>query len=307
MTGKTVSGKTLSGTVLVVGASGLLGGRVARKLLDHHVRVRALTRFPGKVAELAARGAELARADLLEPPSLAKACAGVDQIFSTANNVLGAAASSPRRVDVAGYRNLVEAAKTAGVHRLVHTSAYGIAHSGVDFFDIKLEVDQVIRDSGVPWVFLRPSAFLDVWVGMALDQARKGPVMVFGKGDRRCNYVAVEDVASCAVKVLEHPDIVQEEINIGGPSTLTQLELLAMIERSSGLSFRRKPIPRAVLRAGSVVLRRFNEVAARFMAMGAWVASTDRSMLNWESTAKRFGIEPMTAEQFLAAQPMEAA
>jgi uncharacterized protein YbjT (DUF2867 family) len=293
--------------VLVVGASGMLGGRVARKLLDHHVRVRALTRVPSKVAELATRGAEVVRADLLEPSSLARACAGVDQIFSTANNVLGAGASSPRRVDVAGYRNLVGAAKTAGVHRLVHTSAYGIADSGVDFFDIKLQVDEVIRTSGIPWVFLRPSAFLDVWVGLALDQARKGPVMVFGKGDRKCNYVAIDDVATCAVKVLEHPDIVNEEINIGGPSTLTQPELFAMIERSSGLSFRRRSIPKAVLRAGSLVLRRINEVTARFMAMGAWVASTDRSMLNWEKTAKRFGIEPMTAEQFLAANPMEAA
>lgn len=293
--------------MLVVGASGLLGGRVARKLLDHHVRVRALTRVPGKIAELATRGAEVVRADLLDPSSLAKACAGVDQIFSTANNVLGAGPSSPRRVDVAGYRNLVGAAKPAGVRRLVHTSAYGIVDSGVDFFDIKLQVDDVIRQSGIPWVFLRPSAFLDVWVGLALEQAKKGPVMVFGKGDRKCNYVAVDDVATCAVKVLERPEIVNEEINIGGPSTLTQPELFTMIERSSGLSFRRKAIPRTMLRAGSVVLRRINEVAARFMAMGAWVASTNRTMLNWEQTAKRFGIEPMTAEQFLAAQPMEAA
>jgi uncharacterized protein YbjT (DUF2867 family) len=295
------------GIVLVAGASGMLGGRVARKLLDRHVAVRAITRVPGKISELAARGAEVVRADLLDPPTLAKACAGVDQIFSTANNVLGAGASSPRRVDVAGYRNLVAAAKAAGVHRMVHTSAYGIAGSGVDFFDIKLAVDEVIRDSGIPWVFLRPSAFLDIWVGMALDQARKGAVMVFGKGDQRCNYVSIEDVATCAVKVLEHRDIMNEEINIGGPSTLTQPELFALIEKSSGLNFRRKPVPRAVLRTGAVVLRRFNEVTARFMAMGAWVASTDRSMLNWEKTAKRFGIEPLTAEQFLAAQPMEAA
>lgn len=295
------------GIVLIAGASGRLGGRVARKLLDRHVRVRALTRVPGKIAELAARGAEVVRADLLEPQSLGKACAGVEQIFSTANNVLGAGPSSPRRVDVAGYRNLVAAARSSGVRRMVHTSAYGIADSGVDFFDIKLEVDEVIRESSIPWVFLRPSAYLDVWIGMAIEQARKGPVMVFGKGDRKCNYVAVEDVATCAVKVLEHPEIVNEEINIGGPSTLTQPELFALIEKSSGLGIRQKSIPRAVLRAGSVVLRRLNEVTARFMAMGAWVAATDRSMLNWEKTAKRFGFEPMTAEQFLAAQPGEAA
>lgn len=291
----------------MVGASGLLGGRVARKLLDRHIRVRALTRVPGKVAELATRGAEVVRADLLEPSSLVKACAGVDQIFSTANNVMGSGPSSPRRVDVAGYRNLVGAAQAAGVHRLVHTSAYGIADSGVDFFEVKLQVDEVILNSGIPWVFLRPSAFLDVWVELALEQARKGPVIVFGKGDRKSNYVAVDDVATCAVKVLERSDIVNEEINIGGPSTLTQPELFSLIEQSSGIRFRRRPMPRPLLRAGSVILRRVNEVTARLMAMGAWVAAADRLMLSWEKTAKRFGIEPITAEQFLAAQPMEAA
>jgi NADH dehydrogenase len=247
------------------------------------------------------------RGDLLDPASVEKACAGVDQIFSTANNVMGTGPSSPRRVDVPAYRNLVAAAAAAGVRRHVHTSAFGIANSGVDFFEIKCQVDQVIQAGATPWVLLRPSAFLDIWVRLAVEQARKGPVMVFGKGTTRSNYVAVDDVARCAVRVLESPEIGHEEINIGGPSTLTQPELFTLIEQTTGLVFRRKPVPRAVLRAGSVLLRRFQELPARLMAMGAWVAAADRLMIDWEKTARRFDYQPMTAGEFLAAQPKEAA
>jgi uncharacterized protein YbjT (DUF2867 family) len=296
-----------AGVVLVVGASGGLGGRVARRLLDHRIPVRALTRTPAKLAELAARGAEVVQGDLLIPESLTRACAGVDQVFSTANSFLGQGPASPRRVDVPAYRNLVGAARSAGVRRLVHTSAYGVARTSVDFFQVKTEVDEVIRGSGLPWVLLRPSAFLDVWVGLALEQNRSGGVLVFGKGNTPANYVAVEDVARFAVRVLEDPGIADEIIDIGGPSTLTQLELLALVERFLGLALRRKPVPRPVLAVGARMLRPFRELTARFMAMGAWAAATDRSLPHWKLAARRFGIDPMTAEQYLAGLPKEAA
>ncbi len=295
------------GRVLVAGASGLLGGRVAGKLLDRKVPVRALTRAPGKVAELARRGAEVVQGDLLRPESLAAACAGVDQIFSSANSFMGTGPTSPVRVDVPGYRNLGRAAEQAGVRRMVHTSALGIEDVPVDFFRVKTEVDRVIRGGSTPWALLRPTAFLDVWVGIALDQAGRGPVMVFGSGNIRANYVSVEDVAQIAVKVLEHPEIVNEEVPIGGPSNLTQHELLDLMERVLGRKFARKSAPRVVLRVGSVVVRPFNELAARFMAMGAWASAADRSMDSWLMTARRFGIEPLTAEQYLAGIPKEAA
>ncbi|MGQ0702322.1 MAG: SDR family oxidoreductase [Gemmatimonadales bacterium] len=294
--------------MLVAGASGLLGGRVCLRLLDLKVPVRALTRTPPRLKELAHRGAEVVKGDLLDPGSLARACQGVAQLFSTANSFMGRGPTSPNRVDVAGYRHLAEAARAAGVVRWIHTSAYGIGpESPVDYFRVKAAVDEVVKGSGLGWVLLRPSAFLDVWVGMALEQLGKGAALVFGSGRTRANYIAVDDVVRFAVEILRRPDIVNETIDLGGPSTLTQPELLSLIERQQGRPLRRRKVPRVMLRAASVVVRPFNELAARFSAMGAWVAAMDRALPHWELAARRFGIEPMTAEAFLAGHPLAAA
>lgn len=291
--------------ILVVGASGSLGGRVARKLLERGVLVRGLTRNAGRLSELARAGAEVVQGDLLVPDSLGRACDGVDQVFTTANSFLGIRSLSPTRVDLPGYRNLLAACRAAGVRRLVHTSAYGVRRdSRVDFLRVKAEIDEAIQASGVPWVLLRPSMFLDVRVSLLLADAGAGrPVQLFGDGRRVSNYIAVEDVAELAVRVLARLDVVGEVIDVGGPSTLSQNELADLVERVSGRPLRRRHVSLRVLRAGALFLRPVNEVLARLMALGAWAASEDHRMDHWRETAARFGVEPMTAEAFLERLP----
>lgn len=293
---------TMANRILVAGASGLLGGHAARKLLQRGFAVRGLTRNPARLADLSQAGAEVVQGDLLAPDSLARACEGVDQVFSTANSFMGRGASSPTRVDLPGYRNLLEAGRRAGVRRLVHTSAYGIApDSTVDYFRVKAAIDQLIQASDLPWVLLRPTAFLDIWISMPLADARAGrPVRLFGNGRRVTNYIAAADVAEFAVRVLERPEVVREVIDLGGPSTLSQHDLVDLIERSLGRTVPRRHAALPVLRIGSVALRPFNEVLARLMAMGVWSAQEDRPLDHWRQAAARFGVEPMTAEAFLS-------
>lgn len=85
--------------VLVVGATGALGGAVARKLLAAGIPVRAFGRNRDRLAPLESLGAEVATGDLLDPDSVSRACAGVGQLFTSANNLMGSGASSPTRGD----------------------------------------------------------------------------------------------------------------------------------------------------------------------------------------------------------------
>src|SRR5688572_20868744 len=185
--------------ILVAGASGTLGSVIVRRLLAAGYRVRAMSRDAGKLGALAGAGAEAFPADMLDRGAMDRACAGVSQIVSTANNTLGKGATSCNRIDEPMYRTLGAAAKAAGVSRWVHISARDItADSLVDFFRVKVRVEAIVQQSGVPWVAIRPSAFMDVWTGVLFGNPdRPGPVAtVFGRADRRINFIAIDDVAS---------------------------------------------------------------------------------------------------------------
>lgn len=110
-------------TVLVVGSTGDLGGRVVEALLARGKRVRALVRTGTDPGRLAAKGVEVARGDMIDPASLDRALAGIDAVVTTAAGyVRRRKGDSLRTVDDRGNRNLVDAAKKAGVQRFVFTS-----------------------------------------------------------------------------------------------------------------------------------------------------------------------------------------
>ena len=288
--------------VLVVGASGALGGVIAARLVAGGASVRGMTRDAARLADLAAQGAEVVEGDLLQPATLVTACEGVGQIVSTANSFSGVGANSPTRVDVPGYRNLLDAARRAGVRRIVHVSAVNIDRtSAVDFFRVKAEIDDVIRQSGVPFVLLRASAFLDVWVGLVLAEVNAGrPARIFGDGRRVANYIAIDDVARFVARIVAAPEVTNQQVDIGGPSTLSQNELVDRIAEATGRPIARQHLPLPALRIGAVVLRPFNEMLARLMALGAWSAGADRRLDHWKAAADRFWVQPISAEAFLA-------
>src|SRR5438105_1364654 len=117
--------------VLVAGASGQLGGVIAKKLLAAGAPVRALGRDAAKLAPLAALGAEVAVVDMLDVPKLTEACRGVGQIVATANNVMGKGPTSPTRIDLPSYQNLCAAARNTAIRRLVYVSYRGVTQDAV--------------------------------------------------------------------------------------------------------------------------------------------------------------------------------
>ena len=287
--------------VLVVGATGQLGGVIARQLIASGTKVRALARSRERLSPLAP-GAEIAPVDLRDLPRLTEACRGVDQIVATANNNMGKGPSSPSRIDLSAYQNLCAAARNTGVRRLIYVSYRGVAQDApVDIFRIKWYVEDAIRRSGVPHVMLRPTAFMDVWIDgiMAKDIREKGAVMIFGDGNRVANYIAVEDVAKFAVAILSRADVVNAAVDAGGPSNLSQNDLATLVERRLKSSGKRRHVPVAALRLLPPVIRPFNEVAARLMTLGLYVATKSEPFPGWQASADRFGVAPRTVETYL--------
>ena len=143
--------------ILIVGASGRLGSTIARHLLSQGKRVRALTRTPARLEQLEAMGAEVVRGDLRDPASLVSACQQAEQVITTAHAGEGTGSNTPGRVDGEGNRQLIEAAKAAGVRHFVFISTRGArADSPVDLFRFKYQTEAYLRASGVPFTILRP-------------------------------------------------------------------------------------------------------------------------------------------------------
>jgi uncharacterized protein YbjT (DUF2867 family) len=179
------------------------------------------------------------------------------------------------------------------------------ADERVDIFRLKWYIEDAIRRSGVPYVMLRPTSFMDVWVNQVMAERvrHKGGGIIFGDGQAPANYIAIEDVATFAVRILQRDDIVNQVVEVGGPSNKTLTELATLVERKLGASGRRQHVPEIALRWLPPLVRPFNEVAARLMTLGHYMATRARPFPQWSEAAERFGVQPRTLEAYIDAWP----
>ncbi len=288
--------------ILIVGGSGSLGRAAARLLLARGSRVRIMTRSPDRVEDLRAGGAEIARGDLLDPASLAAACEGADQVFATAHSILGRGRESSTHVDDRGHRDLITAARSAGVRRFVYTSAYahGSASGRVPFFRIKSEIEQAVASSGMVYTILRPTAFMEPHAHtlIGLPVVRKGKVTIFGRGETPRNFVAPEDVARVAEIALTDESLDGESVDIGGSENLTTMDVIHLYENLSGRKARVTHLPLALPRLIAPLLRPVHPGVSQIL--GYTALSDEDQSFDSRPMSLRFSFEPMRLEDWAA-------
>jgi uncharacterized protein YbjT (DUF2867 family) len=257
--------------ILLVGGTGELGSRIAERLHARGERFRALVRPETDASKLAGLDAELVRGDLREPSSLRPATAGVDTVITTVtavSRVLGGEKTSIRDVDELGNANLVAAAEEAGVGRFVFLSfAITPGMAGVPLPEAKRATEQRLSLSPMHEVVVRPDLFQEIWLSklVQFDWA-SGKVLIFGKGEAPHAYISVADVADTTVRLAVHENP-PREVAFGGPEALTRKQVVERFEGAMGRRIKRRHVPRLMLRAGSVALRRVRPVNASLMAM----------------------------------------
>jgi uncharacterized protein YbjT (DUF2867 family) len=287
--------------ILVVGASGKLGGAVARRLIDEGEGVRAMSRTPARLEPLRRLGAETVGGDLTDRRSLERACDGVDRVLAAAHAFVGTGGNSMRRVDDEGNRRLIDVARAAGVGHFVFTSACFGPDDPVDFFRAKYAVEQHLRASGLPFTILRPAAFMEDHaerIGRLVVE--RGWAVILGRGRTRTNYVAVDDVAAVATMVLMRPPV-GDVVWIGGPEELTAHDVVATYERVSGRYARVRHVPRGVLRAVRPLLGPVLPVAARVIDAALFTDTVEQRM-DTRTTRERYPIRPTRLEEFVRAR-----
>lgn len=240
-------------TTLVVGATGLLGQEICRRLGSTH-RVRAMVRATSdasKRAELEALGVELVEGDLKDPASLTDACAGVQSVVSTASSTFSRQdGDSIETVDHQGQLSLVRAARDAQVEHFVFVS---FSHqTGVTFplGEAKRAVEQELATSGMAWTILQSSYFMEIWLSphLGFDPAA-GKARIYGDGNSRISWISFRDVARVAAASLDEPAARNRTIEVGGPEALSPAEVVRMFEIVSASDIAVEHVPEADLEA----------------------------------------------------------
>jgi uncharacterized protein YbjT (DUF2867 family) len=294
---------------LIIGGSGVFGREAVRLLLEHGEQVRVLTRAPDRARDLADAGAVLVQGDLLDPPSLSRACAGVTGVVAAAHGMLGKGRYRSEAVDDAGNRALIDAAKAAGVGRFVFVSIYGAAPDHpVDFWRRKYAVEEYLRTSGLAWTVLRPTAFMEwhahVFNGKAILE--KGRTTLLGSGTKPRNFVAASDVAEFAVLALTDPRLVGRTIDVGGPGDFTNDQVAALYGRAAGVTPKVRHVPPVVARSMSVVMRPIQPGVSRIMYISSLRDDAYDECLDAAPLAAEFQVHLTTMEQFIDARVTEA-
>ncbi len=289
--------------ILLVGATGRLGGMIAHQLLAQGKDVRVLLRQNSPSAELADRGmatsaqalvaagAQAVYGDLKERASLAPACAGVDTIITTANAAMRGGDDTFESVDRNGVQNLIDAAKAAGVRHLIYTSAYG-SHPDHPYplFRAKGISEAALKASGLTYTILKPGPFMEGWIGTIIGRPLQAgqPVTLVGEGTRKQAFVAMCDVVAYAVAAVDNPVAYNQELPIAAAPLYSWTEAVTAVERATGQTIALRyvqpgePIPLVPPTMGAILA--VLEMADATIAMAAMAAT--------------YGIEPTSVDAF---------
>jgi NADH dehydrogenase len=240
--------------ILVIGATGLLGGEICRRLAGAGKPVRAMVRptaSPSRVQPLTALGTTLAHGDLKDRASLDAACRGVEAVITTASTTLSRqAGDSIQTVDLEGQLRLVDAAVAARVRRFIYVSVSH--HFDVDcpLTTAKRTVEAHLKRSGLTYTILAPTFFMEVWLSPALGfDAAKGTAQIYGSGANKIGWISLNDVAQFAVACLDNPVARNATIELGGPEMLSPLDVVRHFEEAGGRRFQVVHVPEEALKA----------------------------------------------------------
>lgn len=211
-----------SAPIAITGATGRLGGRVARRLAAAGVPQRLLVRDPARAPQLP--GADVVRAAYTDGAACRQALTGVETVLMVS------ASETPDRVDQ--HRSFVDAAAAAGVGHLVYVSFYGAAPDAT--FTLARDhwaTEEHVRASGLTHTFLRDDLYADFAVHLVGDDgAIRGPA-----GDGRAALVAQDDIADAATAVLRDPGAhAGATHDLTGPEELTLSEVAEVLTRVTG-------------------------------------------------------------------------
>jgi uncharacterized protein YbjT (DUF2867 family)/tryptophan-rich sensory protein len=232
--------------VLLTGATGYVGGRLLKKLESLGVPTRCLARRPEHLQSKSGPWVELVAGDVMDRQSLAAACASVHTAYYLVHS-MGSAGSFEEQ-DRLGAQNFAQAARDAGVQRIVYLGGLGDEQEALSpHLRSRHEVGEILRASGVPVIEFRASIILgsgSLSFELIRSLVERLPVMITPRWVRvPAQPIAINDVLSYLIAALDLPLSGSRTYEIGGADQVTYADLMKEYARQRGLKRWMIPVP----------------------------------------------------------------
>lgn len=231
--------------IVVTGASGQLGRLVIHSLLGKlpAAQIVAAVRQPERAADLAALGVQVRRADYTQPATLDAAFSGAEKVLLISSSEVGQR--------TAQHRNVIDAARRAGVALLAYTSLLHAARSPLGLAAEHQATERLLKESGLPVVLLRNGWYTENYLA-SIPPALQHGAFIGSAGDGRIASAARADYAEAAAAVLTLADQAGKVYELAGDESYTLAEFAAELSRQAGKTIPYVNLPEAEYKAALV-------------------------------------------------------
>jgi nucleoside-diphosphate-sugar epimerase len=320
--------------ILLIGATGQLGTKIYEKFNAHkNYIIRLFIRHDSQYEHLKVGDPEIVFGDLKDKASIEKALEGCDIVITTANSAAPRKKEdSFQKVDIDGYKNLIDLAVAKGVQKFIYTSTMPTSKRNEKWIPLcrsKAIIEKYLTESRLNYSIFRSDSFMDVYftfLGTSIpvigepaalvnrpfkfmqnfyngikDNIEKGKFGIVGDGTTKHSYIAIENVAEFMIAALDNPDLNNQTVELGGPEALSALEVKAIFEKVLEKPLKVKKTPATMMKVMGNVFSLFNEGASNILKLN-YLGATESSIIDSSEWAKKLGIHLISAEQYLRAK-----
>jgi uncharacterized protein YbjT (DUF2867 family) len=293
--------------ILITGATGYIGRHLVSRLVAQGEHPRCLVRDMKRAAAILPAGqVELAQGDTINPASLKVAVRGIDTIVHAAFITADQKESAGNRykdTNVRGTANLIQAAKDAGVKRIIEISGLGTKQDKPgSYMQGRYLSEKMLKESGLAWTIIQPSVLFGKdapFIKGLADLIRTAPVVpLIGGGKTMFQPIYVEDVVTVIVKVLEDAERTSgKTYTIGGPAYYSFSQVIDILLNTMHKTRIKVLAPMALVGVGASMMEAV--LPKPPLTKAAMTLFSFNNTTDLQSVERNFGFTPVSFTNYL--------
>jgi len=234
--------------VILFGATGNLGKKIAEELKDNSFDVTAVVRNEKKAKEISHLAKHIV-ADVTNPQSLSGICNDFDIVISSlGKSVSPNDKSKPsfREIDLNANSHILDEAVKSGVKKFIYISAlHAENYPHLEYFHTHHQFSERLIQSGIDYSIIKPPALFSAFIDL-IDLAKKGRLVTMGKGDKLTNPIYEGDLAKFCIEAIHQTNAI---IEAGGKEVLTRRQINEIIQKITNPNKKVRTVPMGLIKA----------------------------------------------------------